>query len=527
MIKIHKLKEVKIVYFIVVVYTLLLFSQMLYKHYLVIQHPYQLEYRETANIIDTKAILAGDNPYCLKNLPYIGTCYGIGYSAVCAPFAKIFGLNAFSHRLVSILSILLTCILFFGMLRKEKIDTWLSLAGAVILYFNLTFNCQAIARPDALGMLFFTISVLTPIYYKYSPKSLLIAILFSILAFYVKQYYILGLGIIIVYLFLFVSMKKAMKYGVVYGVSFILSVFLISYYFETYFYSTLLAMQVNNGYDGNYAINQFLLFFSSHFALMFMLIISSVIYCITNSTRLKSFLSQFNFLENSQNYLNLKSISKGILMIKMNVYVFLFLVIGFLLLVKLGGNLGAFLTYHYQLLTFSFIMIVLKFSVIYPNSKQIFVPVIFISLYLSYSVNKTVYLNDDDINNWRKISRIIKKSKDVLNTPAISYELLKQNRKIYATGLNAGGWSTYKCERNTFPGQIVAKTKQYIDEIQAKIINKKFDVLILDAGAKSTNSDWYASDSLIELYYEKIDSTSLRMFQTNQVWIVNILRPKK
>ena len=121
MIQTNKFQPIKIAYFIVIAYALILFSQMLYKHYLIINHPYQLEYRETANLLDTKALMEGENPYALEHQPDLGTCYGIGYSVVCLPFVKIFGMNFFSHRLVSILSILLTSILFFGMLKKEKI----------------------------------------------------------------------------------------------------------------------------------------------------------------------------------------------------------------------------------------------------------------------------------------------------------------------------------------------------------------------------------------------------------------------
>lgn len=526
MLKIKNFHPIKLCFYITFLYAFFLLINAMGKHYSIVNHPYQLDYREVANLLDTKALLAGKNPYALENQPDLGTCYGIGYSLVCVPFSKIFGANLFSHRLVSVLSIFGTCLFFFLLLRREKIDAWLSFTGSVILYLNLSFNNQSLCRPDGLGMLFFSISVFLPIYYKYSTKSLVIALLFSILSFYVKQYYILGFSLVIIYVFLFHSIKKGIVYGGIYLSLFILSVYIVKYYFESYFYSTTLAMYTLAVNKFNWTIYQYESFFTTHLGLTIVLLVSLIVFVVTNSSSIKYHLSNFNFASKLENYFNIKSVSQGFLTFKMNVYAFLFLTLGFLILIKLGGNDGAYMAYYFQLLSFSYIALVLCFTIIYPNSKIVFVPFLLLSLFFANTMSKTWPLNQADINDWKKVSNLVKKSKDILNTPAISYELVLHNHKIYDTGLNCH-WVDYRCDPNTFPGRMVSQTYRNIDKIQAKIKNKKFDVLILDAETKWTHSDWYASDSLIELYYDKTDSVNLKMFQTNQLWPVDIWTPKK
>jgi hypothetical protein len=526
MVLLKKYKLVNIFYFISIFYVLGVFINMLLKHYLIVTHPYQLEYREIANLLDTNAILNGENPYSLKNQPDLGTCYGIGYPLVCAIFSKFFGITLFSHRLVSILSIILTSVLFFMLLRKEKIDKWLSFAGTVILYLNISFNNQAICRPDALGMLFFSISVFTPIYYNYSNKSLIIGLIFSISSFYIKQYFIIGFAIIILFIFLFKSIKKSFIFGFIYGALFLFSAYIVKFYFETYFYSTSLAMlnlAVNKIEWSKYQLEEF--FLVTHFGLSILLLICIFIFIISNFSFLKNELSNFNLLMNVEKQINIKDLSKGFLSFNFNIFIFLFLSIGLLLLVKLGGNDGAFLTYHFQLLSFCFIIMLLKFSVIYPNSKLLFIPFILISIYSSNLRDKTWPLNKKDINDWQKVSKIIKNSKDVLNSPVICYELFLNNKHIYDTGLNEH-WINYRCNKNTIPGKMVIKTQINIKSIQYKIRHQKFDVLILNKENNWTVPFWQKKDENIKKFYVKKDSLNLKMFQTNEYWPIEIWIPK-
>ena len=511
---------------VVVIYSLFLLSNMLLKHYEVINHPYQLDYREVANMLDTKAILAGENPYALKNSPNYGTCYGIGYSFTSVPFAKLFGLNLFSHRLLSILSLLISATLFFFLLRKEKIDIWLSLSGAIILYFNISFNNQALCRPDALAMLFFSLSVFLPIYYNYSNKSLLIALFCSIFAFYTKQYFILGFPIILGYVFLFKSMKKSVIYGALFLTLLVLSYILAKYFLECYFYSTTISMAYLALYEFNYAVMQFEQFFIGHLGFTFLFIISLIILTITQSTFIKSRLSNFTFLSNVEEQFNLKEKSKGLLKFNIDVYLVFFILIGLVLLLKLGGNNGAFMAYYFQLLSFCFIALVLRFTVIFPNSKLLFVPFVLFNLYSANFADSTPMITNEERKDWAKVRQIVKKGKDVLNTPAIAYELFLNKKHIYDNGLNCP-WLHYKCDPNTIPGRMIKNADSVIANVQNKIKNQKFDYLIMDIENKWTHYSWFDIDSLREKYYVKKDTLFLKMFQTNQNWPVNIWVPKK
>ena len=168
---------------------------------------------------------------------------------------------------------------------------------------------------------------------------------------------------------------------------------------------------------------------------------------------------------------------------------------------------------------------ILKFSVIYPNSKLLFIPLIIISIHSSNLRDKTWPLNKKDIQDWNKVSKTIKSSRDILNSPAVCYELFLNNKHIYDTGLNEH-WVNYRCDKNTIPGKMVNKTQINIRSIQYKIKHQIFDVLILNKENNWTVPFWDKKNENIKKYYIKKDSLNLKMFQTNQYWPIEIWIPK-
>lgn len=82
-------------------------------HMRVITFPYPSEYREGSMIQTTNVLLNGENPYAIVNQPQDTNTYGIFYSIVCYPFAKISGSSLQLHRAVSGIFIFLSCLMVF------------------------------------------------------------------------------------------------------------------------------------------------------------------------------------------------------------------------------------------------------------------------------------------------------------------------------------------------------------------------------------------------------------------------------
>ena len=69
------------------------------------------------------------------------------------------------------------------------------------------------ASTNALGVFLFIACLAIPWWRNYSNTSLAIALLLGLLSFYAKQYFILCMAILCLYLFLYVSMRRALLLG--------------------------------------------------------------------------------------------------------------------------------------------------------------------------------------------------------------------------------------------------------------------------------------------------------------------------
>ena len=107
---------------ILAVVTLKFFSLLIIQHLELINHPYQIEFREGAQLNFVWGLERGLNPYKLENQPWLADNFGVIYPSVSWIISKFTGLNLFTLRLVSALSIILSSALLFIAMKREKIN---------------------------------------------------------------------------------------------------------------------------------------------------------------------------------------------------------------------------------------------------------------------------------------------------------------------------------------------------------------------------------------------------------------------
>lgn len=504
------------------VITLKFFSLLIIQHLELINHPYQIEFREGAQLNYVWGLERGLNPYKLENQPWLADNFGIIYPSVSWIIAKFTGLNLFTLRLVSALSILLSSALLFIAMKREKINLIINLSGITIFYACCLYYVTPTGRPDALALLFFLCSCFIPIFYKFTSRSLLFGIVFSILSFYTKQYSILGFAAVLFYVFLFVSKRKSIQFGLLFFTTLFLSMFVISHYFECYFYNTTVGMAIAAGYNNMaYSIMQLnTLFFKYLLGLTIFSVLAGIflIYQHVRNSNLGALKIQFNF----------RKFSEPLLANRIDPYVFISMCMFLILLIRLGGNEGTFMTYHLQLLAFSLIIIALKLTV---NLKEIsFVSVPFIA-YCLYSttilITSSGHFRKENSADWENIKTIIasNSSQLLLTDESIAAEMVYAKKQPYMTGLN--GYFNYSSLNDNFNSKFpfTKKLKERADSFKklekANIVNQKFDYIILE------KDHWSAKDALIKQYYTLIDSVTLNMYYTNQDWKLKIWQPIK
>ena len=149
-------------------------------HFKLINYPYQLDAREGAPFLIATEMLRGNFPYVLSNLPYLTDVFGVLYYLFSIPFLKVFGIHLSSMRILSAVCIFIVILLFYLILRKNKINVRTSLFFTLIFYSLNLFTIIPIVRPDSLGFLLFILSLYIPVWYSFSRKSLLLIGIFSI-----------------------------------------------------------------------------------------------------------------------------------------------------------------------------------------------------------------------------------------------------------------------------------------------------------------------------------------------------------
>lgn len=499
-------------------FTLKCFSLLLRQHIALIQHPYQVELNEGSSLNLAKAMAEGQNPYILENQPWLYDNFGIMYPLVSWPFTRLFGMNLFSMRLTSALAIGLCMILVFLALFKSKVGWVMSFTGSVIFYGCVLYYVSPICRADSLAMLFLMLSVIVPVISRFHGKGLFLAGVFSILSFYTKQYGILGFPIILMYVFLFVSMRRALVQALSFFLLLALSMWLMAKAFPCYFYNTTASMAFANNNNFIYSWMQMEGFFGRYLTGLSLSAVLSAgvwLYLSIKNNRLKEW---------KGNSLNFRKFSLGLLSAQPNPYAFGFVIFFFLLLFKLGGNEGTFMTYHFQLMAFLWIIAVVFYASKWPQLLILHVPLLAFATYTITTLNtSTGMFKPENSGAWEEAIALIRNHKNVLNDQSLTAEMVYAGKRTFNTGLNAYFFRSTVNEafnaRFPFTQKLIEKGDAFKDTVRSTIRDKKFDLLLL------SRPNWIVSGFPVEKYYAIHDSLRLNMYQSYEDLTVYVWKP--
>ena len=177
-----------------------------------INYPYELEWMEGGQLEHVVRILDGQEIYVEPSLEFIPYIYTPLYNYISAGVATVTGVSFFPLRLVSYISLLLTLIILFKIVKDETGNSYWGMisAGLYAAMYKAGGFWFDIARVDSLFILFFIASV----YYllkKDTPRNAAIAGLLAALSFLTKQSVVFMLFPIVLYLFIY-KRKAAIYY---------------------------------------------------------------------------------------------------------------------------------------------------------------------------------------------------------------------------------------------------------------------------------------------------------------------------
>ncbi len=511
-------------------FSIVFFLVLVVYHYRLIIHPFPAEIREGGELLTIKAITEHLNPFALENQPVYFNPYGIIYPSVGAAVAGFLGNTILTGRLLNAILIWFSLILIFIAFRREKVKLWLCIFGVVIFYGNILFLVTPLNRPDSLGMLFFLFSILLPIQNRFSYSSLFAGLLFCLLSFYTKQYFVIGYLILILYLFLFKSIKKAIIISFSFFIIFITSAILMVRFFECYFYNTMLSQLLVANNNHFYAITQLLLFFLTNAGITLIMLVGMFMSSgkkkkypsagdnqtmgITSGKSVKDRLKNLNW-------------NTGLFDFSFQPYTFLFIFILLALVLKLGGNQGAYMTYYYQMLSFPFLMMILRGPIPIPGKVSYF----FILINFFTAGSLYLYQNEftkTDSDNWKKLEEMISLKKNIFSTEEIAALIIQHGDVPYYSGYTDTFYaSTISRKFNKwfpFIKKLKEKDENFHRMINENIRSEKYDLLIINENYSNSRKN-----SISESYRLR-DTIDINFYHTQEkirlfVWEPDLKHP--
>lgn len=478
---------------------LIFFSiQLVRYHYVLIRFPYPLEYREGAALYTTDLLLKGENPYALKNMPTAINVYGIVYPLFVYPFARLWGATFLVHRSVSAVFLLLSLLLFYVILRRERVGIVYSYSAVLILSASLLARYTPLARPDGLGFFLFLASLFIPYLHGYSPRSLLLSAALGILALYTKAYFVLSIPYLLFYLFVFVSKKKAVFYGATSLVLLLGTAVIVNHVFETYFLNVffnhmnvatndLAVLRLQSAWFLTYNAGIVFIFipYLSLFAFDKMLTASgqrSAVGGLVKKLTARLYVTDYD---------------QPLLKVAFPLSLHCLIWSGMLFYLKLGRHNGNMMTYAYQLITPFLILSTYKlFSAPIKNLRSarsindhgyvVIMPAVLISLALLYSSAATLKNPAAQVSReaWQRVESITRSYPDILNSPLLVSLLLQQHKTVYDAG------QTEYFEHSRYPdfsapgrwpsnSKSTAQWVNYQDSVKEVVSDQGFDAVIV------------------------------------------------
>jgi hypothetical protein len=507
---------------------LILLTIILFKYHInIITFPYPLEFREGVSIQTTKTLLNGDNPYAFVNQPRDTNVYGILYSIVCYPFAKIFSPSLQLHRTVSGIFILLSSLIVFLFARLKKHPGLPSFTISVIFYASLLYFVSPLVRPDSLGLFFFLLALYIPFRYSYSSNSLLVSGFIGILACFAKTFFMLIYPFLGSYLFLFVSKKKGIAYSLFSCIILIILAVVLNIFQETYIRNTFFNNINAAGYDVHHLMRQ-LFFGVKSYAFISIIFVFGMFSLLTEKYKQKTLMADICLSNAQSTFVDVRHFARPFLMLDIECTAYYLVCAVVLFCLSLGGHRGAWMTYFYQLISPFFLIILLDVAQHLKDSRNysylILAGILNISLfYVTILPHYTVL---QVRSQWEEIYELVSRNETIFNSPAIASVLQEKNKPVYDSGQSEYFRISVLPKKLSFlsrccyfDGKILKREEQYRKEIEGKVKNQKFDLIITTQNYPHYS---FIDKSLLPKYYDKKNTLSAPMPHTGQNWVLEI-----
>ena len=437
---------------------------------------YPLEFRENAALFTADLQDRGENPYALEYRPVIVNVYGIGYYWICYPFTRLFGCNYTVLRLVSCAFIVATCSVLMWALRIDGVSWIFAVVAALFLFVQLGQGLSVVARPDSLGLFLFFASLVIPYRFRSSYPSLFCSSLFSILGFLTKPYFLLGLGLIWLHVFLFESKYKAFVFGTVAALVFIASVWIINLIYECYFTETFFVPMGAASRSWAHLRKIGGSFLAQNAGLLLILAAGLFHRAVRRRADIRAAAQQ----ETMCHWFNWNQFHQP-LVCRCGDLASLALVCNTAVIVLvLGLHPGNDILYYHQLITPFLLWKVARLADTTFRQQRLVSTLLLVNLLILWSA--AAPLPADRTAHWRALESLVASSSDVFAAPHLALLARQSGRTVYDAGQTEYAFAADHDNLTRVSRKYRERDQIFLQRILTKMRNRQFDLILINTG---------------------------------------------
>lgn len=472
----HWEKAWKVIYILAIVALLLLLVQY---HARVILAPIPLDYYEGQMPLITGIIADGNNPYTRPFQPMAMNVYTPLYNIIVAPLTWVFDNNLQLHRAVSALFIFLSCGLCVIAVYRQTRSAVHSAAAGACIYAGFLFYSTPVASTNALGVFFYLCLLIGPWLYNFSNRSLVFALVGGVLAFYAKQYFVIGMAILCLYVFLYRSKAAGLILGFSYAVLMLASLVLVHLTSPYFLDNTLFAAGISIYLllSTETLAKQLAMYFQTYWPLLVILFAALLGWVRASGlTELGARIHRLVVFDSAK-------LSRPLLAHRADYFVFCFIWASIATMVTMGRNPGNFMTYLFQLMSPFLVIAGFKVLAELPGKVKFMLPLVLVVFYQLYVILPRDFSTTE--KNWARVDQMIQDSDQILASQMLLMTLIKHDKQVFQDGhtfyfpvaLHKPKWFVKEREED----RVETVWREFLSDIYNRVENRQFDLIIMNS----------------------------------------------
>ena len=488
--------------------------------YCILSDTHPITSREGAALAPLYLMQKGQSPYDLAHLPAYYYAYFFMQQYISFPVVKLFGLNLIVLRILGHVFILGACFLFFKAAKKISGNKSLSFLTTIIFYSGSLYLNTSEARADAFGLFFYIAAISACFIFDNKFFRFSVLVLASLLGFFTKYYFIASLLIVLVYELIIFSRKRL---GMLLSISLLfsgISILLVSKFIPGYYTVFLQPFLVTGT-----IFKKDLFFAFKQFAVFLVLLLPIIITVIAASGKKIVTNIPFNVLL-SRNKFDSLSITErtesylvwGVVASTCGTILFL------------ATNIGNQMTYLLHLMLAWYLWYALflyrKFNI---AESRFYNSIVVCLLFFVILLRPWNYFTKSS-GDWQKAYSYIDKHNQIFASCVFAEHIISTNKQLYNSGHTEffpaiKKNSVYLQDDSTLIGYVnpgvMEASNRYYEMLKANIVNKRFDLIILD---NTISVGHFATE--IEENYIITDSCNIYLPHSRHLIEVQMFEPK-